>query len=345
MRPFACRQKIFTGGISPEPLGLRQGRRHFKSAILTGPQALATRSPLARQRHFLQPLVRRLKGRGDEVFLAAGSVNRIEYFSMQSTVSHPGILWFLALDTSTEILSLAVGAPDREADALSAGEPPSRLWQYTGAGASQSSATLIPEALRLLRQADLRLQDLQAIVAGMGPGSFTGLRTVCAVAQGLALGSGLPVLPVSTLQAVAEDWRWQQAAQVPQGRVWAMLDARMEEIYAACWQWHRQADGTVQWQCLHAPVLVAPENLLALPGLRADDALAGNVRAVYGARLPRPVAAARPDATALLRLAPGLWRQGAAVDAALVLPHYVRDKVAQTTAERAALQVARSATA
>ena len=52
---------------------------------------------------------------------------------------------------------------------------------------------------------------------------------------GLALGSGLPVLPVSTLQAVAEDWRWQQAAQVPQGRVWAMLDARMEEIYAACW--------------------------------------------------------------------------------------------------------------
>ena len=96
---------------------------------------------------------------------------------------------------------------------------------------------------------------------------------------------------------------------------------------------------------MHAPVLVAPEDVLALPGLEAQDALAGNVQAVYGARLPRPVAAAMPTAEALLRLAPALWRQGKAVDAALLLPQYVRDKVAQTTAERAAAQEARQAQA
>ena len=260
--------------------------------------------------------------------------------------SSSSLSFFLALDTSTDVLSIALGAAvDTD------GAAP--VWQYTGPGSSHSSATLIPETMRLLAQADVRLQDVQALVVGMGPGSFTGLRTACAVAQGLALGSGVPVLPVSTLLAVAEDWRHRQAAHVPQGRVWALLDARMDEIYAACWQWQTdaQADAThagaesVQWHCLHAPVLVAPEDVLALPGLEAQDALAGNVQAVYGARLPRPVAAAMPTAEALLRLAPALWRQGKAVDAALLLPQYVRDKVAQTTAERAAAQEARQAQA
>ena len=266
---------------------------------------------------------------------------------MHPTVSAPRAPhapWFLALDTSTDVLSIALGpAPD---DACT--QPPT--WQYTGAGASKSSATLIPEAMRLLSQAGLRLQDLAALVVGSGPGSFTGLRTACSVAQGLALGAGLPVLPVGTLLAVAEDWRHHHAAHVRQGRVWALLDARMDEIYAACWQWHtadagQDAPASVQWQCLQAPVLVAPEDVPALPGLQPQDVLAGNVQAVYGQRLPRPVAAAMPAATALLRLAPALYRQGQAVDAALLLPHYVRDKVAQTTAERAAAQAARQQSA
>lgn len=250
--------------------------------------------------------------------------------------------YFLGIDTSTEVLSLALGS-----GGLAGAQP----WQYTGQGGSHSSATLIPEAMRLLSQAGLRLQDLQALVVGVGPGSFTGLRTACAVAQGLALGAGTPVLPVSTLLAVAEDWRARQAAQPAQGRVWALLDARMDEIYAACWQWQLdaaqagRADAAVQWQCVQAPVLVAPEDLLALPGWQADDAWAGNVQAVYGPRLPRAVELAMPTAAALLRLAPALWQQGAAVDAALLLPHYVRDKVAQTTAERAAERAAAQAAA
>lgn len=265
---------------------------------------------------------------------------------MPSFDSSASAAYFLAIDTSTEVLSLALSAAGPAA-------APQQLWQYTGAGGSHSSATLIPEAMRLLAQAGLRLQDVQALVVGIGPGSFTGLRTACAVAQGLALGAGTPVLPVSTLLAVAEDWRARQAAQQAQGRVWALLDARMDEIYAACWQWQsdtaqaNHADAAVQWQCVQTPVLVAPEDLLALPGWQAGDAWAGNVQAVYGPRLPQPVntvvEAAMPTAAALLRLAPTLWQQGAAVDAALLLPQYVRDKVAQTTAERAAEKAAQAA--
>ncbi|MDO5654109.1 MAG: tRNA (adenosine(37)-N6)-threonylcarbamoyltransferase complex dimerization subunit type 1 TsaB [Brachymonas sp.] len=228
----------------------------------------------------------------------------------------------LALDTSTDRLSVAVGA--------------GQVWTHEGAGGAAASASLIPAILQLLQQAGLAVTQLDAIAVGIGPGSFTGLRTACAVAQGLALGADLPVLPISTLLAVAEDWRAQHAAPQTAGSVWALLDARMNEIYAAHWQWQTDEDGTVQWQCLHTPVLVAPENLLALPGLQAGAHMAGNVQAVYGERLPLPIAPAWPTAAALLRLAPQLWQQGLAVDAALLIPHYVRDKVAQTTAERLA---------
>ncbi len=252
---------------------------------------------------------------------------------------------FLALDTSTDVLSLGLGE-SIDLPVAGALQPPAQTWLHTGAGGSQSSATLIPEAMRLLRLAGWSLQQLDAIVVGIGPGSFTGLRTACAVAQGLALGANLPVLPVSTLLAVAEDWRHRQAAHHQQGRVWALLDARMGEIYAACWQWQTDDGGCVRWHSVHAPVLVAPENLLALPGLDKEvDALVGNVQAVYGSHLLLPVAVAGPTAAALLRLAPALLHQGLAVDAALVLPHYVRDKVAQTTAERASIRAAGCPTA
>lgn len=260
----------------------------------------------------------------------------------QTNASPSATQRFLALDTSTDVLSLGlVESPVSPTPGPGEPQPSIQTWLHAGAGGSQSSATVIPEVLRLLRKAGLDLHQLDAIVVGIGPGSFTGLRTACAVAQGLALGADLPVLPVSTLLAMAEDWRHRQAAHLRQGRIWALLDARMDEIYAACWQWQTDECGSVDWRCVQAPVLVAPENLLALPGLDAQaDAVAGNVQAVYGPRLPLAVAVAGPTAAALLRLAPALLHQGLAVDAALVLPQYVRDKVAQTTAERASIRAA-----
>ena len=92
----------------------------------------------------------------------------------------------LAFDTSTEHLSIAVS---RVLDARV------QVWTHDGPGGAMASSTLIPAALALLAQAGLTLRELDAIVFGAGPGSFTGLRTACAVAQGLGYGAGVPLLP------------------------------------------------------------------------------------------------------------------------------------------------------
>ena len=231
---------------------------------------------------------------------------------------------FLAFDTSTEQMSIGVQCGDRQ-------------WLHAGAGGAQSSGTLIPAVLRLLDAAGLALAALDAIAFGRGPGSFTGLRTACAVAQGLAFGAGVPVLPIDTLLAVAEEARQAQGST----RVMALLDARMDQVYAAPWAWSEPAG----WQAAGETVVCAPE-ALALPAGAQAWVLAGNGWAPYGARLPSalqalPRVAALPTARALLGLAPALWAAGQAVPPEQALPLYVRDKVAQTTAERAAAAAAR----
>ena len=227
----------------------------------------------------------------------------------------------LALDTSTEMMSVAV---QRQA----AGEP--QVWQHSGAGGAQTSAQLIPVIQRLMAQARLQFSDLDAIAFGCGPGSFTGLRTACAVAQGLAFGANLKVLPVDTLLSLAEEARAAHAASRPRYQVLALLDARMDEMYAAGYVF----DSGHWTQHLHCQ-LIRPENLLCDAGW----ALAGNVFAAYGALLPATLAprvAALPTASAMLRLAPALLAAGAAVRADQAVPRYIRDKVAKTMSERAA---------
>lgn len=235
----------------------------------------------------------------------------------------------LAFDTSTEQLSVAVQHGDR-------------TWVHTGAGGAQASATLIPSVLDLLAQARLTPGELDAIVFGRGPGSFTGLRTACSVAQGLAFGArrdgGVPVLPVDTLLAVAEEARLQRGA----ANVLALLDARMNEVYRAAYAWGAEGG----WRTVSAISVGKPEQL-ALPagedggeGSRAW-VLAGNAWVSYGERFPAalgglPRIDALPTASALLSLAPALMAAGHAVPADQALPLYIRDKVAQTTAERAA---------
>jgi tRNA threonylcarbamoyladenosine biosynthesis protein TsaB len=227
----------------------------------------------------------------------------------------------LAFDTSTDILSIAVLG----------GGPGAVPLEYCGAGGARASSVLIPAIQGLLAQAGLRLADLDAIVFGRGPGSFTGLRTACSVAQGLAFGARVPVLAVDTLLAVAEDAHYRAGVAL----VTAVLDARMDEVYSACYV--RQAQ---QWQQQGDTVLSPPEAVTVPPG----GALAGNAFGAYGARLPAATARidAMPTAAALLRLAPALIAAGRAGSAASATPLYIRDKVAQTTAERAA---ARAATA
>lgn len=237
----------------------------------------------------------------------------------------------LAFDTSTEIMSVAL---QRSTDAAGQTLPAPRLWQHSGPGGAQTSAHLIPCIEGLMAQAGLQFDQLDAIAFGRGPGSFTGLRTACAVAQGLAFGAHVKVLPIDTLLALAEEARHQHAATLQRFEVLALLDARMDEMYAAGY-----AFDSGHWRQTQDDRLLRPEDLVW------DGActLAGNVFAAYGARLPAPLAQrvnALPNASALLRLAPALLAGGAAVRAELALPHYIRDKVAQTTAERAAQKVA-----
>ncbi len=242
-------------------------------------------------------------------------------------------LQLLALDTSTDRMSVAVG---RAVD----GVP--RVWSYDGAGGATASSQLIPTILDLMAQAGLAFADLDAIAFGRGPGAFTGLRGACAVAQGLGFAAraqtgGAPVvlLPQDSLLALAEEARFQHAPDAPRWQVLAMLDARMDEIYAGRYRW----DG-VGWATVSEPALAQPQDLR----LEADQGMAGNVFDAYGERLPMDARVARlhalPTASAMLRLAPALLAADHGVDPARALPIYIRDKVASTSSERAAAKAA-----
>ena len=234
----------------------------------------------------------------------------------------------LAFDTATEAMSIAVSHAGR-------------VHVHEAPGGVLASAALIPAILALLARAGVSLQALDAIAFGRGPGAFTGLRTACSVAQGLAFGAGKPVLPIDTLLAVAEDARVRlegdACARLDTGRqalrVWVAMDARMGEVYAAQYRF----DGS-GWQVLDAPMLTSPQALNQRWQADAPEVVAGTALGVFAAVLVTGAALRVPDAlpraSAMLPLAQALWHAGGAVDAALALPLYVRDKVAQTTAER-----------
>jgi len=233
----------------------------------------------------------------------------------------------LAFDTATERMSIALSAAGR-------------VWTHEADGGAQASAALIPAILGLLAQAQLSLHELDAIAFGRGPGAFTGLRTACSVAQGLAFGAGKPVLPIDTLLVVAEDAR----ATLHANSVWAVNDARMSEVYAACYGFEGK-----RWTTRVAPFLTTPALLNERWDEAPPEAVAGSALPLFGDQLHTGAAQlaphAAPRAAALLPLAQAAWADGLAVDAALAMPLYVRDKVAQTTEEREALRAAKDAAA
>ena len=254
---------------------------------------------------------------------------------------------WLAIETSTDMLSLAIASTQGDK---------SQVWAYTSQGGAKSSQLVLPEIVRLMDEAQIRFADLTAVVFGKGPGSFTGLRTACSVAQGLAFGAGTFVLPIDTLLAVAEDARYQsmqqiqhqthhqqleelgQPSQQPQ-RFFVAMDARMDQVYTAAYEWRSD------WQCVQAPSVNSPENI-SVPTEWKDLAFTtvGNTCDAFATRWPAELSGkhmhAMPTAQALLRLSPVAFGQGLAVPPEDALPLYIRDKVAQTTQERAQLKLA-----
>lgn len=233
----------------------------------------------------------------------------------------------LVIDTATETVAVAACGPSGEALA-------------TAPGAAESSTHLLPAVQDVLRRAGLdpaQAGGLDAIAFGAGPGAFTGLRTACAAAQGLAFGLGCPVIALDSLMAWAEDAPWSGL----DAEVWVAVDARMDEVYAASYRGRSGA-----WTVVTAPALYALDALAEAWRPRPPHFVAGNALAAFGPRLPAPGAQRhdrmRDRPAALLRLARAAWVRGEVGDAAAALPMYLRDKVALTTAERAAAAAARA---
>ena len=217
----------------------------------------------------------------------------------------------LALETSTESGSCALLLGENISERRC---PPGR----------PHSETLLPLIRELLAESGVKLPQLDAIAFGAGPGAFTGLRVACGVAQGLAVGAGVPVVPVCGLEAMA--------ATVGAPRVLSLLDARMGEIYAAAYE--LRDDAYVLNGSIH---VLAPESLELPAGgswVAAGNALLAHPRLaetlqVAGFSLRPEVL---PQAAAIARLA--ARRPQARIDPALAVPLYIRDKVAKTISER-----------
>lgn len=225
--------------------------------------------------------------------------------------SPPAII--AALETSTELASVALLYGDQ-------------LSSRESFGAQTHSMTVLGMLQSLLREHELTLSQCNALAFGVGPGSFTGVRTACGLAQGLAFGASLPVVPVVTLLAIAEAARAQGAGD----SVIAVLDARMGEVYWA----HYRFDG--RWHTVSEPCLSAPEQITP----NGANAVAGNGLLAFAERFGALQALPRcpeimPHASHTALLGRQLLQEGAAVHGREAQPLYLRNKVALTTAERA----------
>jgi tRNA threonylcarbamoyladenosine biosynthesis protein TsaB len=221
----------------------------------------------------------------------------------------------LAFETATRRLSVALWQD---------GE----LIEHAEEVANGGSERLLPWVHELLAEGGLALQQLDGIAFGAGPGGFTGLRLACGVAQGLAWGLDLPVMPVSTLEALA--------LASGERDVWTCLDARMNEVYGAAYAVEGESvTQIVAPSCMPPAVSPAP----TFPGgWGVGDGFAsyGNLLLAQKPDLAGIRGDAFPTAAAVLRLAAPAFAGGSAIPAALAQPIYVRDKVALTTVERIA---------
>ncbi|HYD97333.1 MAG TPA: tRNA (adenosine(37)-N6)-threonylcarbamoyltransferase complex dimerization subunit type 1 TsaB [Noviherbaspirillum sp.] len=220
----------------------------------------------------------------------------------------------LAIETSSELASVAL---------LHNGQ----LISHEASGVQTHSQTVLPMTQSVLAQAGLTLSRCDAIAFGAGPGSFTGVRTACGVAQGLAYGADLPVVPVVTLLAMAQACREACGAD----DVLVLLDARMEEVY---WAQYRFDDG---WQVVTAPSLSVPSAVAASGSpVACGNGLTAYALAFAALPLSKMLPEVQPHAAQVAQLAAREYAAGRQVAARDAQPIYLRNKVALTTRERQA---------
>lgn len=222
----------------------------------------------------------------------------------------------LAIETSSELASAALSYQ---------GQVISR----EVAGVQTHSQTVLPMVQELLAQTGITLAQCDAIAFGAGPGSFTGVRTACGIAQGLSFGQDLPVVPIVTLKAMAQACRDACGAS----DVLVLLDARMDEVY---WAQYRYEDGA--WRTMSEPSLSAPSAVTVI----GDVTACGNGLTAYPSAFETMPFASHvcddiaPHAVQIARLAEVEFAAGRTVNARDAQPIYLRNKVALTTSERMA---------
>lgn len=216
----------------------------------------------------------------------------------------------LALDASTEALSIAIQFNGQTV-------------KHFEVCPQQHSQKVLPLVSELLDKAGCKLQDLDGIVFGRGPGSFTGVRISVAIAQGLAYGANLPLVGVSTLQAMA-----QQALEEKElDSVVTGIDARMGEIYFA--HYFKSETGLAELHIDKNEVVCAPADLPeSIKGITAVGT-AWEPYTEQAAELNLDVISeiTLPDAAYMLKIAEVEFVKGNTVQAADAQPHYVRDTV------------------
>jgi tRNA threonylcarbamoyladenosine biosynthesis protein TsaB len=222
----------------------------------------------------------------------------------------------LALDCTTEWVSVAV------ADA-------SRLIEWRERASQAHGERLLPLVDMVLRELGIALAGLEAIAFGAGPGSFTGVRIACSAAQGLALGSGVPLVAVGSLETLAERARQLRGAN----RVFACLDARMREVYVGAYEW----EGSRWRECL-APSVLPPAAVSVPPGRfhAVGDGLALLPSLAAHPDLTIVPVVRWPEARAMIGIARRRLAAGEILAPEAALPFYVRHRVALTEAERRA---------
>jgi tRNA threonylcarbamoyladenosine biosynthesis protein TsaB len=224
----------------------------------------------------------------------------------------------LALDTSTEACSAAVYA-----DGVTFSE-----FELTPRAHTQ---LILPMVEKVLSAAGLRLQDVDALAVGCGPGAFTGIRIGVGVAQGLAMAADKPVIPLSTLAALAQQAYMQHGAT----QVLVALDARMGEVY---WGQYALQDGLMQLQGVELVCSPADAPLPETVGWFAIghgwSAYADALQARFAGKLTGMDTDSLPAAEFMLPLAVAEWQAGRAVAPEEAQPVYLRNKIALTTKER-----------
>ncbi|MCC6917508.1 tRNA (adenosine(37)-N6)-threonylcarbamoyltransferase complex dimerization subunit type 1 TsaB [Nitrosomonas sp.] len=220
----------------------------------------------------------------------------------------------VAFDTSTEYCSLALWLDGR-------------LISRDVLAGQRHSELLLPMLQTMLNEAGVTLNRIDGIAFGAGPGSFTGLRIACSVAQGLAFSQDIPVVGISTLEALAQ--------RVDTPKVLAVLDARMGELYFAAYE--KAATG---WSAVHEPLLCRPETAPAVSGGgwtgcgSGFDLYQPGLSEHYNGNLQQIISGCYPHAREMVQMAVIQFDNGEGKAAEEALPVYIRNKVALKESER-----------